>query len=1088
MTDDNNKLRAVFLAALMVLWVFAGTVAFAGGAAALDSGSIDNTDVSPNGSTGASNQDYTVSFEYDPDPGAESGGMALNLTDASGGTTGGNVSSPSNVIVTYDNSSARPLESEGSFTGDEDGDGTPDTLFVDFNRSIEPSDGDTLTVEFKNAVDNPDVEDDYVAEARSYEGNNPFSGNYVADTDTYRITGAATDDDEQREVDADFAGGSTRWKGQNLYFDARPSCSNGNTEDYQLRYFTPGETSPTGNLIREISLNDTTEAQIPTNNVADNEDVVITAPDPDNGNTQRIIEVDQNGRQTADCFTNRDGEDDGTDDSVEIVPQTLDAEFEEDPTRVNDNVTMEVDSNRNGYDLYVSSDDFSQGDLEGVIQNSSTSTDINEDRAPSDDAVIVRNLQSSDTVVFNFDETGNYSFDLSPTDTTASDNASIQVQEDLPDDADFTDRSYSVARGDVQTDEGDSDATISVESEDVDFVVIIVGDESRNNYETAILAEPEEVDGQSEDVVDIRMNTFLAGQADNGEEHLAYEAINGEIVNVNRRTPELTGVLDEGQYDLTIENRDGEELDAAVLNIQPSSYENLTQYRHPDTALSNADEPEELTTNSTQANLTESELVTLSDRDRSDVQRDLLVHEVQITGIFGVLDAIRNTSTSADSLDGVNGNNILDEVQDPASDIDGISDGEVTGRFLIANLTQTNFKQNREPKEELYEDGEIDDPGFEFVIDEDNETLYLVTDVKEITLEREVGDQNAPETGLEATNEEDYDFEFRVGPAYNETFEGGIDTYKPSGTETTFVDLEDREAEFDPQGADETQVDNEANVTISGQTNVAPGTVVSVSATDTARTRRADDNDTNTDREPIFETETAVVQAGNSSSENTFSGEFNQFDEAEVGQEFTLTAQNAGIEDEAERDGVVVEGRNAQVGLSDITVPADQDELSTITVDSAYFPQGGFVTIHDGSLQDGATIDSIRGTSDYIEADTEVTDVEVELDDPYTEDGTAIAMAHQDTNDNEEYDFVTSEGEEDGFYENDEGGPVINDASVTFETPTPTASPSPTPTASPSPTPTASPTPTSDQPGFGAVLALIALIGAALLAARRNDF
>jgi surface glycoprotein (TIGR04207 family) len=34
MTRNNKKLRAVVLAALMVLWVFAGTVAFAGSAAA----------------------------------------------------------------------------------------------------------------------------------------------------------------------------------------------------------------------------------------------------------------------------------------------------------------------------------------------------------------------------------------------------------------------------------------------------------------------------------------------------------------------------------------------------------------------------------------------------------------------------------------------------------------------------------------------------------------------------------------------------------------------------------------------------------------------------------------------------------------------------------------------------------------------------------------------------------------------------------------------------------------------------------------------------------------------------------------------
>jgi PGF-CTERM protein len=97
-------------------------------------------------------------------------------------------------------------------------------------------------------------------------------------------------------------------------------------------------------------------------------------------------------------------------------------------------------------------------------------------------------------------------------------------------------------------------------------------------------------------------------------------------------------------------------------------------------------------------------------------------------------------------------------------------------------------------------------------------------------------------------------------------------------------------------------------------------------------------------------------------------------------------------------------------------------------------------------------------------------------------------MPHQD-NGNETYDFVTSNGTEDAPYTaGDEDNIVTATASVTFETETPTPEPE-TPTATPTDTPTDTPTPTSeDQPGFGAVLALIALIGAALLAARRNDF
>ena len=59
-------------------------------------------------------------------------------------------------------------------------------------------------------------------------------------------------------------------------------------------------------------------------------------------------------------------------------------------------------------------------------------------------------------------------------------------------------------------------------------------------------------------------------------------------------------------------------------------------------------------------------------------------------------------------------------------------------------------------------------------------------------------------------------------------------------------------------------------------------------------------------------------------------------------------------------------------------------------------------------------------------------------------------------------------------------------------TPTPTEEPTPTPTEEPTATPTEEPTPTptptpEDTPGFGALVALVALIAAALLAARRND-
>jgi PGF-CTERM protein len=188
-----------------------------------------------------------------------------------------------------------------------------------------------------------------------------------------------------------------------------------------------------------------------------------------------------------------------------------------------------------------------------------------------------------------------------------------------------------------------------------------------------------------------------------------------------------------------------------------------------------------------------------------------------------------------------------------------------------------------------------------------------------------------------------------------------------------------------------------------------------------------------------------------------------------------------------ETDGVVGDLETAGVTISDQEYTGQADE---IVVDSAFLPEGGFVTIHDGSLLDGATFDSVRGTSDYL-SEGENSDVTVTLDTPYTEDGTAIAMPHQDTNDNQEYDFVSSEGAEDSPYTDANGTAITDSASVTISEETATEAPE-TETEAPD-TETEAPdteteTPAQDQPGFGAVIALIALLGAALLAARRNAF
>jgi len=193
------------------------------------------------------------------------------------------------------------------------------------------------------------------------------------------------------------------------------------------------------------------------------------------------------------------------------------------------------------------------------------------------------------------------------------------------------------------------------------------------------------------------------------------------------------------------------------------------------------------------------------------------------------------------------------------------------------------------------------------------------------------------------------------------------------------------------------------------------------------------------------------------------------------------------VTSEGAEDIPYVVGGSANVAPARVTaeatattsISAQTTDGSTVTVDSATLSRGGFVTIHDGTLLEGEVIGSVRGTSDYLEAGSH-SDVEVSLDDPYEEDGTAIAMAHRDTNGNQEYDFVDSEGASDGPYVTDGGDPVLDDAELTVESDDMDEG------MTEDGDTTATDESDGDGAGFGAVVALVAVVGAVLAARRLN--
>jgi len=112
-----------------------------------------------------------------------------------------------------------------------------------------------------------------------------------------------------------------------------------------------------------------------------------------------------------------------------------------------------------------------------------------------------------------------------------------------------------------------------------------------------------------------------------------------------------------------------------------------------------------------------------------------------------------------------------------------------------------------------------------------------------------------------------------------------------------------------------------------------------------------------------------------------------------------------------------------------------------VTVESVFVPEGGYVAVHDDSLFDGDAVGSVVGVSDYLEPGTHE-NVSVTLyegvegadfaDDAASEDNaTLVAMPHMETTDNEDFEFVESDGEDDGPYVVD-GAAVVDVGNLTI--------------------------------------------------------
>ncbi|MFC7250975.1 BGTF surface domain-containing protein [Halomicroarcula sp. GCM10025324] len=862
----------------------------------------------------------------------------------------------------------------------------------------------------------------------------------------------------------------TFYSGQDVQFDVSNDGNN-----YQVRTVDDsGDTDQVGSLRRTIDPNDgdidgTLEFTLD-GRLTEGDFVIVNAQsgavvDLTNGD-ERVLDSDE-GLVASETF--------------EVIPQDLTAEFDDpDVGTSGDSATVdyEIASDvRNGYAVNISAEGLDREELLDILNDDErnaelpenaeiVSSDNPEDIVDAngdnffDDTEKVQIKQAEGDYVLDFEDIteGNYTFDVEVTDTDANASDTIEV-------VDTGDASASFQEGVVTENRGDV-ANITVELANTDEATIQIGDYEDDNYYITAEVEDDDDDGE----VSVLFNSYKAGTTSASEvlSVAGDDKINSyeqggsftaegddtgsdilEATDYDMLVVEGTGVTLPDDDDLITEENEldtdsqiiTDEDDVGTLSLEEASLEGVQLWTAPQEKFSDIedlddDEAAPVYELVKDGNVTQTDEVAINDVN------DVVIVQVQASGLEGLLTTNGDISTAAYGL---------------ASE--QVDDDDNSGVFSLTFENADPGANQDSPQQDIDQL-----TNYKVIYDEANDTHFVAVDSSDF------------ESELGAEDEDEYIANFTVynngygdgysGDAADAGLTGPSDLYdEDDGSVNATDSVQFLDADATLNDDEDITVRAAAGQTISGTTNVAPGSEVTV------RLRSSESSS------PFLLQPSAIVGPN-----GTFTATAD-LSERSPGANFTAQTRVGSAEIGDEYDGQILGAATASVSISD-----QDSDGTTVVVDSAQLSDGGFIAIHEGS----ATGDVI-GASDYLEAGSH-SDIEVTLDTPQDGDFTAVAMPHMDTDGDETYDFPDN----DGPY-TDNGTAVTDSASVTVaqeETETETETEAPeteteteTETATEMPdTPTEEETTTGDSgPGFTAVLALIALVAAALLAVRRNN-
>jgi PGF-CTERM protein/surface glycoprotein (TIGR04207 family) len=726
----------------------------------------------------------------------------------------------------------------------------------------------------------------------------------------------------------------------------------------------------------------------------------------------------------------------------EVAIQSLSVDFDEDSIQSDETAELEFDSNRGTYTLNVSADgDLDDEELQQLFADSGFTVDSGDD---DDDEIVLENVNDG-TVDADFSnvsdiDTGEYEFTFESNDTDAEDTASINVTEAGEGDVQFNTNSYSVPQGDV--------VNITLEFDETDTGTLVVGDLEDDGYQANISVEDDSDDGE----VSVLFNTYAAG--DRGT--IAELADDDDEMEIQGESGSLTDLLDAGDYTVSasptvIDSNDADdaledESDVASLVIEERSTDGMQLWRTTDDVRDDVLEVQDddgddaaveaITAGAEDGVVTETDQVAIGDSS------DVLVHQISVTGLEGALEANGDVSSGA----------LYDVLESDASA--GPDDHPVTLTFEEqnpgANQEGNNFDATDLSREEF-------NAAVDIVYDDANGDYYVFLDLD--TLNGALDDTS----GVDPIEDgETYTADLTVqDPLFTDADGGDEDDEIEDAHESANADFDVVDADGDFNG-DPVQVTNAENQTISGTMNVAPGTEFTV------RARSDEDSSTNF----VKNSEDVVVQP-----DGTFSAQFD-FSEQELNDTFTTTTQQSPLTEELEVDGEVVEsvGGSAVFEVSELN-PSEATVTAGDTIEAS-------ATIENtGEQQDTKTVEfTVDGEAVASEDVTieggESTTFEVSID---TTDLDAGDYEHAVvTPDDEATGSLTIEAASDdggNASDGDDGGDGDDgmDGNGTDGNGTDGNG-------------TDGGDSTDDStPGFGALVALVALIAAALLATRRTE-